>query len=408
MLTVDRDRFVSLMREQAEIGETDAGGLHRLTLSEEDRTARDWFMDLLKAADLDVRVDEMGNTFGRRPGTDPDAAPVLLGSHLDSQPYSGRFDGPLGVLGALELVHVLDDRDIGTTHPIEIVNWTNEEGARFQPPMMGSGVWADKYDIDDAYAAVDGDGVSVEEALDDIGYRGTEPAEPREEYEAYLELHIEQGPKLENRGLDIGVVTGIVGLTWTETVFSGQPNHTGPTPMHLRQDALVAAADLVTQVRRTAGRLSGSTKGTVGAIEYDSEAISIVPDKVRTVWEFVDYDDDIVEEGYQRTLEEIDQIARREGVEADSKEMIRFESVAFDDRCIDAVEAVADDLGYGSMRMHAGAGHDPMNIAEVCDTGMVFAVSEDGLSHTEAEYTSWSDCCSAVNTLINAGYELAK
>ena len=274
--------------------------------------------------------------------------------------------------------------------------------------MMGSGVWADKYDIDDAYAAVDGDGVSVEEALDDIGYRGTEPAEPREEYEAYLELHIEQGPKLENQGLDIGVVTGIVGLTWTETVFSGQPNHTGPTPMHLRQDALVAAADLITQVRRTAGRLSGSTKGTVGAIEYNSEAISIVPDEVRTVWEFVDYDDDVVEEGYRRTLEEIDQIARREGVGADSREITRFESVAFDDRCIDAIEAVADDLGYGSMRMHAGAGHDPMNVAEVCDTGMVFAVSEDGLSHTEAEYTSWYDCCSAVNTLINAGYELAK
>jgi N-carbamoyl-L-amino-acid hydrolase len=333
---------------------------------------------------------------------------VLLGSHLDSQPYGGRFDGPLGLLGALELVHVLEEEDLDTTHPVEVVNWTNEEGARFQPPMMASGVWAGKYDLDDVYAATDENGVTVEAALEEIGYKGPEPAEPPEAYDAYLELHIEQGPKLEREKKDVGVVTGIVGLTWTETTFYGQPNHTGPTPMHLRQDALVAAGDLITQVPRTANKLSDTTRGTVGAIEYDSEAISIVPDEVRLVWEFVDYEDELVEAGYQRTLDEIEQIARRHDVEAESSEITRFESVAFDDRCIQAVEAAADDLGYDSMRMHAGAGHDPMNVAEVCDTGMVFAVSEDGLSHTEEEYTSWDDCYSAVNTLINAGYQLAK
>jgi len=408
MLTADRERLVSLMTEQAEFGGTDAGGLHRLALTEEDRAAREWFRERLEEAGLDIRVDAVGNMFGRRDGTDANAPPVLLGSHLDSQPYGGRFDGPLGVLGALELVHVLEEEDIETTHPVEVVNWTNEEGARFQPPMMASGVWAGKYDIADVYAATDDDGVTVEEALEAIGYKGTEPAEPGEEYEAYLELHIEQGPKLERHGKDVGVVTGIVGLTWTETTFYGQPNHTGPTPMHLRQDALVAAGELITQVPRTANKLSDTTRGTVGAIEYDSEAISIVPDEVRVVWEFVDYDDDLVEEGYQRTLEEIDQIARREDVDTESAEITRFDSVAFDDRCIRAVEEAADGLGYDSMRMHAGAGHDPMNVAEVCDTGMVFAVSEDGLSHTEAEYTSWEDCYAAVNTLINAGYELAK
>jgi N-carbamoyl-L-amino-acid hydrolase len=408
MITADRERLISLMTEQADIGGTDAGGLHRLALTEEDRAARDWFHDLLEAAGLDVRIDSIGNMFGRRPGTDPDAPPVLLGSHLDSQPYGGRFDGPLGLLGALELIHVLEEEDIETTHPVEVVNWTNEEGARFQPPMMASGVWAGKYDIDDVYAATDENGVTVEAALEEIGYKGSEPAEPGEEYDSYLELHIEQGPKLERNKKDVGVVTGIVGLTWTETTFYGQPNHTGPTPMHLRQDALVAAGELITQVPQTANKLSDTTRGTVGAIEYDSEAISIVPDEVRVVWEFVDYEDDLVEEGYQRTLEEIDQIARREDVDAESAEITRFESVAFDDRCIRAVEDAASDLGYDSMRMHAGAGHDPMNVAEVCETGMVFAVSEDGLSHTEEEYTSWDDCYSAVNTLINAGYQLAK
>ena len=408
MITADRERLISLMTEQAEIGGTEAGGLNRLALTEEDRIARDWFQDLMENTGLEVRIDSIGNMFGRRPGTDPDASPVLLGSHLDSQPYGGRFDGPLGLLGALELVHVLEDEDIETTHPVEVVNWTNEEGARFQPPMMASGVWAGKYDIDDVYAATDEDGVTVEAALEDIGYKGPEPAEPSEEYDTYLELHIEQGPKLERNEKDVGVVTGIVGLTWTETTFYGQPNHTGPTPMHLRQDALVAAGELITQIPRTASKLSDTTRGTVGAIEYDSEAISIVPDKVKIVWEFVDYEDGLVEEGYQRTLKEIDQISRREDVEAESEEITRFESVAFDDRCIRAVEDAAADLGYDSMQMHAGAGHDPMNVAEVCDTGMVFAVSEDGLSHTEEEYTSWDDCYAAVNTLINAGYQLAK
>lgn len=408
MLSADKDRLVSLMKKQAQIGATDNGGLHRLALTEEDRIARDWLRELFEDAMLEVRIDEIGNMFGRREGTNPDAAPVLLGSHLDSQPYAGRFDGPLGVLGALELVHVLNENDIKTTHPIEIVNWTNEEGARFQPPMMASGVWAGKHNLGEVYEATDDDGVTVKQALESIGYKGTVPANPQEQYEAYLELHIEQGPKLEQNNLDVGVVTGIVGLTWTETVFYGQPNHTGPTPMHLREDALVAAGDLITQVRRTANKLSNTTRGTVGKIEYDSEAISIVPDEVRIVWELVDYDDEAVERGYQSLLNEIDQIARREGVDAQSDEITRFESVAFDGRCIDAVEDAAEELGYDSMRMRAGAGHDPMNIAEVCDTAMVFAVSEDGLSHTEAEYTSWEDCYSAVNTLIHAGYSLAK
>ena len=406
-IDLDRDRLVETMEHQSGIGGTERGGLHRLALTDEDREARDWLLERMEVAGLDVRVDRMGNTFGRREGTDPDAPPVLVGSHLDSQPYGGMYDGALGMLAALEFVLTLEDEGIETAHPIEIVNWTNEEGARFMPPMMGSGVWAGVHDIDDIYARTDDEGVTVEEELERIGYRGEAPCEPGEDYEAYLELHIEQGPKLEESGLDVGVVTGIVGLTWTETTFYGTANHTGPTPIDFRNDALVPAGDLINEVRRVAQRLGPDARGTVGSIDYDSEAISIVPDEVSVIWEIVHPEDEVVQEGYEMTLDEIEQAARREGVEHESVEISRFESVRFDERCMRAVEAAADDLGYDHTRLFAGAGHDPSNVSTVCDTGMVFAVSEDGLSHTEAEFTSWEDCYSASNTLANAALRLA-
>jgi N-carbamoyl-L-amino-acid hydrolase len=406
-IDLDRDRLVGMMEHQSAIGATSGGGLHRLALTDEDRAARDWLVERMEGAGLDVRVDRMGNTFGRREGTDPDAAPVLVGSHLDSQPRGGRFDGALGMLAALEFVRTLEDEGTETPHPIEIVNWTNEEGARFTPPMMGSGVWAGVHDLQEVYGRTDEDGSTVEAELERVGYRGDVPCEPGEPYEAYLELHIEQGPKLERGGYDVGVVTGIVGLTWTETTFHGTANHTGPTPMDFRHDALVPAGDLITGVRRVAQRLGPDARGTVGSLDYDSGAISIVPDEVRVVWEIVHPDDEVVQTGYEMMLEEAAHAARREGVDHESAEISRFESVRFDERCMRAVEAAADELGYDHTRLFAGAGHDPSNVSAVCDTGMVFAVSEDGLSHTEAEFTSWDDCYSASNTLANAALGLA-
>ena len=213
---IDRDRLADTMQEQAEIGGTEGGGLHRLTLSDADADARDWFVDCAADAGLDTRVDAFGNTFARRAGTDPDAAPVLVGSHLDSQPNGGIYDGALGVVAALEFVRTLNDRGIETRRPVEVVNWTNEEGSRFPPAMQGSGVWAGAHDIDEEYEKTDADGDRLLDELERIGYRGDEPAEPREPYHAYLELHPEQGPYLEETGADVGVVTGIVGLRWAE------------------------------------------------------------------------------------------------------------------------------------------------------------------------------------------------
>ncbi|WP_332900122.1 Zn-dependent hydrolase [Haladaptatus sp. CMSO5] len=406
-VTLDRERFVATMKEQAQIGGTEGGGLHRLALSDEDKEIRDWFAAQMDAEGLETRVDEFGNMFGRRKGTDPDAKPVLVGSHLDSQPYGGIYDGAMGVIAALELVRTLNEHDIETEHPIEIVNWTNEEGSRFQPAMQGSGVWAGAHSLEEEYAKTDADGAVFEEELERIGYKGDEPVEPREEYEAYLELHIEQGPYLEENDKDVGVVTGIVGFTWGGLTFHGDADHSGPTPMHYRKDALVAAADVITQIRRIPGTLGDRTVGTVGYVDVKPNSINIIPDEVTITWGFRDPDDEIVEKAFQRVLQEAEWAAEREGVEWEWNERMRAPSVTFSDKCVDAVQEAADDLELDSMRIFSGAGHDATHLHSVCDTAMVFSVSENGKSHNESEYTSWDDCYSAASTIVNAAVKLA-
>jgi N-carbamoyl-L-amino-acid hydrolase len=407
-LTLDRERFVSTMKEQAEIGGTEGGGLHRLALSEEDREIRDWFAERMDEEGLETRVDAFGNMFGRRAGTDPDAKPVMVGSHLDSQPYGGIYDGALGVVAALEFVRTLNDEGIETKHPIEIVNWTNEEGSRFQPAMQGSGVWAGVHDIDEQYARTDADGTVFEDELERIGYKGDVPCEPQEEYEAYLELHVEQGPYLEENGEDVGVVTGIVGFTWGAITFHGEADHSGPTPMHYRKDALVAAADVITQIRRIPSTLGERTVGTTGYLDVKPNSINIIPEEVTFTWGFRDPDDGIVEEARARVLAEAEWAAEREGLEWEFEDRMRVEPAHFADRCVDAVQAAADDLGLDSMRIFSGAGHDASHMHGVCDTAMVFAVSEDGKSHNEDEYTSWDDCYNSAQTLANAALSLAE
>ena len=407
MLAIDRDRFVATMREQAEIGGTDGGGLHRLALSDEDREVRDWFATQLDDLGIDVRVDEFGNMFGRREGTDPEADPVLVGSHLDSQPYGGIYDGAMGVVAALEFLRTLEDEDVETRRPVEIVNWTNEEGSRFQPAMQGSGVWVGEHDLETEYVKTDSEGTRLGDELERIGYRGDVPAEPQTDYHAYLELHIEQGPYLELEGKEVGVVTGVVGFYWGATTLYGEADHSGPTPMHFRNDALVAATDVITQVRRIPGTLGDRTVGTVGYVDVQPNSINIIPGEVTFTWGYRDPDDDIVMEAKEHTLHEIEAAAEREGVDYEWEERMHSESVDFAEKCVDAVQTAADDLGYDSMRMYSGAGHDAAHLSKVCDTSMVFSVSEDGKSHNEKEYTSWDDCYTAANTFANAAARLS-
>ena len=407
-IQIDRTRLIETMKTQAEIGGTENGGLHRLTLSDTDKEVRDWFLGAMEDAGLETRVDEMGNMFGRRSGTDPDADPVLLGSHLDSQPYGGIYDGALGVVAALECVRTLNDEGIETSHPIEIVNWTNEEGSRFQPTMQGSGVWTGELDVETEYDKTDASGVRFGDELERIGYKGDVPAEPTTEYAASLELHIEQGPKLENNEKDVGVVTGVVGLTWGAVTFYGAAEHTGTTPMHDRQDALVAAADFVTTVRRLGGTLGKETVASVGYVDVSPNSINIVPEEVTVTWGIRDPSDDIVDEGRERVLEAAAAIAEQEGVDYEWEDRARSSSIRFPDGPVTAVGDAARSLGYDSMDIFSGAVHDAAKVGTVCDTAMVFAVSEDGKSHTEEEYTSWDDCYSAANTLANAALDLAE
>jgi len=405
-VTLEHDRFVETMREQAAIGGTEGGGLHRLALSDEDREIRDWFAEQAEAAGLDLRVDAFGNMFARRAGTDPDAAPVMVGSHLDSQPYGGIYDGALGVVSALEFVRTLNDSDRETRHPVEVVNWTNEEGSRFQPAMQGSGVWVGAHDLEEQYARTDEDGAVFEDELERIGYKGDEPVEPGEDYEAYLELHVEQGPYLEEHAADVGVVTGVVGFTWGAITFHGEADHSGPTPMHYRSDALVAAADVITAIRRIPGTLGERTVGTTGYIDAKPNSINIIPEEVTITWGFRDPTLAVIEEARERVLAEAEAAAEREGVDWEFEDRMWSDPVHFADRCVDAVQAGADDHGYDSMRIFSGAGHDAAHMTSVCDTAMVFAVSEDGKSHTEEEYTSWDDCYAAANTLATAAADL--
>lgn len=406
-LQLNRERLVATMEEQAEYGATKNGGIHRLALTEADHKIRDWFVNQLKEADLSVRIDEFGNIFGRREGIDPNAAPILLGSHLDSQPNGGIYDGVLGVVAALEFIRTLNDEGIETTRPIEVVNWTNEEGSRFQPAMQGSGVWAGAHDIETEYAKTDDNGVALKDALDDIGYRGDVPANPPTDYERYLELHIEQGPRLAEAGADVGVVTGIVGFTWGAVTFHGEADHSGPTPMHHRNDALVAAADLIAAVRRIPGTLGERTVGTVGYVDASPNSINVIPEEVTVTWGFRDPSDAVVERAYQHVLAEAKHAAEREGLEVKSEERMRAPAVLFSDRTVDTVRRAAETRNYQNIDLMSGAGHDATHLTSVCDTGMVFAVSEGGKSHSPEEFTSWDDCYKAASVLASAALELA-
>jgi N-carbamoyl-L-amino-acid hydrolase len=407
VVRVDKERLWSLIEIQGEFGGIKGipGALDRPPLLDADKAVRDWFCDELEAAGLDVRIDAMGNIFGRREGTDPDAAPVLTGSHLDS--VGGKFDGSLGVVGALKAVKALNDAGIETTRPIEIVDWTNEERSRFAPAVLASGVWAGAYDIKEAYAKTDDDGLTFESELERIGYKGDAPAEPAEEYAAYLELHTEQGPYLDVKDEDVGVVTDITGWHRGEIIFRGDADHPGPTPMEFRQDPVVAMADVITQIRRLTGVTSEHTVGTVSRIDPDPNDIRFIADAVSFTWDIRDPDPETLDVLVNRVLAEAEAAAEREGVEWEWREIVSRDGVACAEQCVDAVQDAADALDYDSAQMCSMALHDARHVAEVVDMAMIFAVAEDGLSHNPREYTSPEDCAKAVNTLTNALVDLA-
>ena len=404
-MRIDRTRLAASMEALGRIGETPRGGLTRLALTDEDRHGRDLLVGWMLEAGLAVTVDQMGNIFGIRRGMET-LPPVLMGSHADSVPTGGKYDGQLGVLCALEVIRTLEDGNARTRHPVGLVIFTNEEGARFQPAMIGSGVLAGKIPLEDAYNARDRDGKRLGDELERIGYLGPELCIPRP-LRAYLELHIEQGPILEEEGLPVGVVEGIVAIAWSRLTFTGVQDQAGPTPMRIRHDALVAAADVVRAVREIPRRIGGDLVATVGRLDVTPNIPNAIPGRVSLSVDLRAPD----EASLTRALGMLDRIvkdeARREGVAYTLEHYWRVPRTEFDAGVVAAVERAARSLGCGHRRILSGAGHDAQYMAAICPTGMVFVPSRAGRSHCEEEFTELDDIEHGANTLLLAAAELA-
>jgi N-carbamoyl-L-amino-acid hydrolase len=404
-MRIDRARLGQSMDELGRVGATVRGGLTRLALTDEDRQGRDLMVRWMRQAGLTVSVDQMGNIFGERAG-EPGRPPVMIGSHVDSVPTGGQYDGQLGVLCALEVIRTLNDHRVRTRHPVTLVIFTNEEGARFQPAMLASGVMAGKIPLEDAYNTRDKDGLRLVDELERIGYLGSEPCVPRP-LRAYLELHIEQGPVLEEEGLSVGVVEGIVAIAWSRLTIHGVQDHAGPTPMRIRHDALVAAADVVTGVRAIPRELGGDMVTTVGNLTVAPNIVNAIPGRVSLSIDMRDPADGRLDHARTMLDRIVHDACQREGVTYELDHYWRVPYTPFDRDVVDAVERAARATGARYRRITSGAGHDAQYMAAIGPAGMVFVPSRNGRSHCEEEFTAIEDIEHGANTLLGAALDLA-
>jgi N-carbamoyl-L-amino-acid hydrolase len=401
-LKVNGERLWQSLMTMAEIGATAKGGVNRQTLTDEDRRGRDLFRSWCEDAGLSVTVDEMGSMFGHRPGRDADRPPVVLGSHLDSQPTGGKFDGALGVLAALEVIRTLNDHGIDTEAPLEVVNWTNEEGVRFPPAMIASGVFAGVFDLEYGLARTDHEGRTIGAELQRIGYAGRQKVGHRP-LGALFELHIEQGPILEAEGRRIGVVTGGQGTRWYDCEVIGAESHAGPTPMEARRDALRATAELLGEIYGVALNQAPDGRATVGELRAYPGSRNTVPGRVAFTID-IRHPDGGVMDAMDHALREAFERAqgRAPGLEFHLHEIWHAPPVAFDPDCVDAVRQAAAGLGLSAREIVSGAGHDAVYMARVVPTAMIFVPCRDGISHNEAEYASPQACEDGANVLLHA------
>lgn len=404
--SINAQRLWDSLMEMARIGATDKGGVCRLALTDEDRRGRDLFVRWCKEAGCSVRVDAMGNIFARRPGRDASLAPVLSGSHLDSQPTGGKFDGAYGVLAALEVVRTLNDHGIETQRPVEIVSWTNEEGSRFAPAMVGSGVWSGTFDLDYGHSRADADGVTLGGALKTIGYAGD--AGNGERPAAYLEAHIEQGPILEAEGKTVGVVLGVQGMRWFEATVTGQDAHAGPTPMTGRRDALLAAAKMIVAANQAGLSQAPDGRATVGVIRNKSNSTNVIPGEVFFTVDLRHPQEQALDAMEAMLREHCDAIAAETGTRLDLRRTWNSPPVAFSERCVDAVRVGTQAFGYAHRDIYSGAGHDAVYVSRVAPAGMIFVPCEQGLSHNEAENATADDLAAGCNVLLQALRRLAE
>ncbi len=402
-LRIDGQRLWRSLMELARLGATEKGGVCRIALTELDRQGRDLFVRWAREAGCEVRVDAIGNIFARRAGRNAALPPVTTGSHIDTQPTGGKFDGNYGVLAGLEVIRCLNDAGVRTEAPIEVAVWTNEEGSRFVPVMMGSGVFADAFTLEHALAQRDTEGVSVAEALAAIGYAGSVPASAASSpVGAYFEAHIEQGPVLEAHERVIGVVEGALGQRWYDVLLQGMEAHAGPTPMALRKDALLAAAQLVTEVNRIALAHAPHGRGTVGWIDAYPNSRNVIPGRVKLSVDLRAADDAVLSAMDAALQEAVQRIAGASKVEATLEQVVYFPPQPFTPALVTAVREAAQAQGLGWMNVISGAGHDAVYLARVCPAAMIFVPCRDGISHNEIEDAQPDHLEAGCNVLLQA------
>ncbi|MDQ8731982.1 Zn-dependent hydrolase [Bradyrhizobium sp. LHD-71] len=404
-LHINSDRLWGDIHATAKFGGTPKGGVRRLTLSDEDQKVRDWFRTACEAAGCEVHVDALGSMFAIRPGRDKTKLPVGMGSHLDTQPTGGKFDGVLGTLAALEVIRTLNDAGIETDAPICVVNWTNEEGSRFAPAMMASGAYAGDFTVDDILSRKDADGVTVAAALENIGYRGGEPVGARR-LGAFVELHIEQGPILERESKTIGVVERGQGILWYDGRISGVERHAS-TPMQYRQDALAALAEIVLAAERIANSRAPNAVATVGEAVIAAPSRNVVPGEIAFTMDVRSPDGAIMTALDAELRAAVADIGSKRRVDIAFDSVWRKEPTIFDTKVVSAVEQATTALGYSHRRITSGAGHDACNLNAVMPTAMIFVPCKDGLSHNELEDATQDHCAAGANVLLHATLALA-
>ncbi len=405
-MKIDGARLWDSLMRMAQLGATERGGVNRQTLTDLDREARDLFISWCREAGCRIRIDPTGNIFARRPGRLGGHRAVLAGSHLDTQPAGGKFDGAYGVLAGLEVVRTLNDRDQVTERPIEVVAWTNEEGCRFAPSMMGSGVFAGQFDPGRVAATTDAEGRRFGAELERIGYRGTDRVS-MDEVAAYFELHIEQGPVLEQTGKAIGVVTGAQGQRWFDLIVTGQEAHAGTTPMENRRDALLGAARIVEAVRRIGREHLPGACATVGQLDVHPNSRNTIPGRVGFSVDLRHPEEGRLSSMRSALEAEAAATCSAAGLHVSMEEIWHQSPLRFDPGCIDAVRRGAAAVGCGAMEIVSGAGHDACHIAERAPTAMIFIPCAGGISHSELEDATREDCAAGCNVLLHAVTERA-
>ena len=405
-LRVNGDRLWDSLMEMAKIGPGVAGGNNRQTLTDEDSEGRHLFKEWCEDQGCSMGLDKMGNMFAYREGTDPDALPVYVGSHLDTQPTGGKYDGVLGVLGGLEIIRSLNDLNIKTKHPIVVTNWSNEEGTRFAPPMLSSGVFGGMHTLDWAYNREDSEGKTFGDELVRIGWKGEEEVGVRKMH-AFFELHIEQGPILEAENKDIGVVTHGQGLSWTQITVTGKDSHTGSTPMPMRRNAGLGMARILEKVEEIALSHAPHAVGAAGHIDVYPNSRNVIPGKVIFTVDMRSPELSVIADMENRLMSESKNICENLGLEVEFEKVGGFDPVKFDEQCVSAVRDASEKLGYSHMNLISGAGHDACWINRVAPTAMIMCPCVDGLSHNEAEEISKKWATAGADVLLHAVLETA-